>query len=51
MKDAPTLTDPTAMVEDLRGKIGASFPEPPETAYTIKTVNESLESFLSRPSI
>lgn len=47
MSYAPTLTDPTAMVEDLRGKIGASFPEPPETAYTIKTVNESLESFLS----
>lgn len=42
-----SLTDPEAILQDLKGKITADFPEIPETAYTIKYVPESMQDSLS----
>ena len=42
-----SLTDPEAILEDLKSKIGEDFPAIPDTAYTVKTVPESLEDTLS----
>lgn len=41
------LTDPGAILADLRQKMTADFPLPPDTDVEVKYVHESLEDFLS----
>ncbi|SCP99223.1 DUF885 domain-containing protein [Anaerobium acetethylicum] len=41
------LQDPAEILEDLKSKIADDFPTPPNTAYSVKYVDESLEDFLS----
>ena len=41
------LTKPEEILEDLKNKIKEDYPEIPDTAYTIKNVDKSMESILS----
>ena len=41
------LTDPEAILEDLRGQVNKDFPELPECNYTVKYVPKALEQSLS----
>ena len=41
------LTDPEEIMQDLIGKFGEEFPEPPEADYAIKYVHPSMEEHLS----
>jgi len=38
------LTDPEAILEDLKSKMKADFPELPEVTYSVKYIDESLEA-------
>lgn len=41
------LTDPTLILEDLKAKIAADFPKPPNASFTVKYVDDSLSKHLS----
>ncbi len=41
------LSDPAAILEDLKEKIKKDFPTPPDVEYTIKSIDKSLEDFAS----
>lgn len=44
---AGILTDPEAILKDLRGKMSGEYPAPPDADVEVKYVHESLEDFLS----
>ena len=41
------VTEPKEIIEDLKGRIGEYFPEPPEVNYRVKYVHPSMEEHLS----
>lgn len=42
-----TPEDPRQIIEDLKSKMKADFPDPPNVSYDIKYVDDSLEDYLS----